>query len=284
MEFSKWTKEKRKLNNLDELKRDIIEQFKEYNVLNKEIIAMVSGGKDSSVAVALALDLGLKIKYLVHFTHKWSWEISKDEVKKLGERFNIEVKYIDITKELLKRIRGAKPSSICRICKNIMKDKAVDIAKKEGLIIMTGDSALEKVSGAIMNYLREKYGEVRYNKMELTPVPQKYNVLFFRPLIRLAYEDIINLLKYYNLNIKRVHEVGDKKFWREGCCLQYAKKLNEEVFDKLYLYNKIATEIARQYNFRASVKYPPIEILTIPNKEEYKEMIRKKLRELDESL
>ncbi|WP_048203548.1 phosphoadenosine phosphosulfate reductase domain-containing protein [Methanocaldococcus infernus] len=281
MEFSKWTKEKRKLNNLEELKRDILEQFKENNCLNKKIVAMVSGGKDSSTALALALDLGLEVKYLVHFTHRWSWDICKEEVMKLSDRFGIEVKFIDITEELLKRIKGAKPSSICRICKNIMKDKAVDIAKREDSIILTGDSALEKVSGAIMNYLRRKYGEVKYNKMELTKVPEKYNIFFFRPLIRLAYEDVLKLMKYYNLNIRRVHEVGDKKFWREGCCLQYAKKLDEETFNKLYLYNKIATEVAREHNFRASVKYPPLEIITVPNKEEYKELIMKRLRELE---
>ncbi len=42
MEFSEWTKNKRKLNNLDELKKDIIEQFKERNILNEKIVVMAS--------------------------------------------------------------------------------------------------------------------------------------------------------------------------------------------------------------------------------------------------
>ncbi|XRO75850.1 7-cyano-7-deazaguanine synthase [Methanocaldococcus sp. 28A] len=285
MEFSEWTKNKRKLNSLEELKIDIINQFKEKDVLNDGIVVMASGGKDSSTAIALAKDLGLNIKYIIHFYHRWSWDISKKMVEKLSKRFGIPVIFYDITEELLKRTKGAKGSRICRICKNIMKDKAVDIAKEKGIrIIMTGDSALEKISGAVMNYLREVYGEVIYNKMELTSVPQKYSkgkdkeILFFRPLIRLAFEDVLNLMNYYNLKIERAHEVGDKiGFWREGCCLQYADEnaqLNEKLFNELYRYNKIATEIARKYGFRASIKLPSKKIITEPKKEEYIRLIR----------
>ncbi len=294
MEFSEWTKNKRKLNNLDELKKDIIEQFKEKNVLNEKIVVMASGGKDSSTAIALAKDLNLKIDALIHFYHKWSWDVSKKMVEKISQRYNIPVIYYDITNELLKRIKGAKGSSICRICKNIMKDKAVDIAKERGIrIIMTGDSALEKVSGAVMNYLREVYGEVVYNKMELTPVPQKYSkgkdkeILFFRPLIRLAYEDVLNLMKYYNIEIEKAHEVGDKfGFWREGCCLQYADedvKLSEDLFNELYKYNKIVTDVAKKYNFRASIKLPSKKIIVVPKKEEYVRLVKNALRDLYEN-
>ena len=84
MEFSEWTKDKRKLNNLHELKRDIIKQFKEKDVLDEGIIVMASGGKDSSTAIALAKDLGLNIKYLIHFYHRWSWDVSKKMVEKLS--------------------------------------------------------------------------------------------------------------------------------------------------------------------------------------------------------
>ncbi len=282
MEFSEWTKEKRKLNSLEELKKDIIEQLNEIN--EKEAIAMVSGGKDSSLAVALSLDVGVKIKYLVHFYHKWSWNIAKKNVENLSKRFNIPVIYIDMTEELLKRIRGAYGSGICRICKNIMKDFTADIAKKEGIkLIITGDTALERVSGAIMNYLREKYGEVIYNKMEITPVPKKYKLLFFRPLIRVGYSDILKLLDYYNIKVEKAYEVGDRSFWREGCCLQYADEstpLSKELFDELYKYNKIVTSIAKKYGFRASIKLPSKTILTVPDDEKYKELIKNELKKL----
>ncbi|ACV24457.1 7-cyano-7-deazaguanine synthase [Methanocaldococcus fervens] len=294
MEFSEWTKSKRKLNNLDELKKDIIEQFKEKNVLDEGIVVMASGGKDSSTAIALAKDLNLKIEYLIHFYHRWSWDVSKKMVEKISEKFNIPVIFYDITDELLKRTKGAKGSSICRICKNIMKDKAVDIAKEKNIrIIMTGDSALEKVSGAVMNYLRDVYGEVKYNRMELTPVPQKYSknkdreILFFRPLIRLSFEDILKLMNYYNIKVEKAHEVGDKfGFWREGCCLQYADEditLSEKLFGDLYKYNKLVTEIAKKYGFRASIKLPSKRIMVVPKKEEYLELIKNALRDINES-
>ena len=293
MEFSEWTKKKRKLNNLEELKRDIIEQFKEKNALNEGIIVMASGGKDSSTAIALAKDLGLNVEYLIHFYHKWSWDISKKMVEKLSKRFDIPVIFYDITDDILKRTKGAKGGSICRICKNIMKDRTVDIAKEKGIrIIMTGDSALEKVSGAIMNYLRQVYGDVIYSKMELTPVPQKYSknkdkeILFFRPLIRLSFEDVLKLMDYYNIKVEKAHEVGDKiGFWREGCCLQYADEnaqLNEKLFNELYKYNKIATEIAKKHGFRASIKLPSKRIMVVPKKEEYMDLIKKVLRDVDE--
>ncbi|MEO2117325.1 MAG: hypothetical protein ABGW92_02815 [Methanocaldococcus sp.] len=293
MEFSEWTKSKRKLNNLEELKRDIIEQFKEKSALDEGIIVMASGGKDSSTAIALAKDLDLNIECLIHFYHRWSWDISKKMVEKLSKRFDIPVIFYDITDDLLKRTKGAKGGSVCRICKNIMKDKAVDVAKEKDIrIIMTGDSALEKISGAIMNYLRDVYGEVICNKMELTPVPQKYSkgkdkeILFFRPLIRLAFEDILKLMDYYNIKVEKAHEVGDKiGFWREGCCLQYADEdaqLNENLFNELYKYNKIATEIAKKYGFRASIKLPSKKIMVVPKKEEYINLIKNALRDVDE--
>ncbi|ENN95933.1 queuosine synthesis-like protein [Methanocaldococcus villosus KIN24-T80] len=289
MIFSRWTQEKRKLNSLDELKKDILEQFKENNLLDEEIIAMVSGGKDSSLSVALAKDLNLNISYILHFYHRWSWDVSRKMVEKIGKIYNIPVVYIDITNDLLKRTKRAKGSSICRICKNIMKCKTVDFAKEHGIkIIMTGDSSLDKIVGAVMNYLREKYGEVKFNKMELTKVPGRYGLFFFRPLIRLAYKDILRLLNYYNLNIERAYEVGDKKgFWREGCCLQYVDgniilENNEEIFNKLYKYNKLATKIAKEHGFRASITYPSKRILVEPNKEEYRDIIKKALRDLDD--
>ncbi|WP_204266639.1 hypothetical protein, partial [Escherichia coli] len=47
----------------------------------------------------------------------------------------------------------------------------------------------------------------------------------------------VKLMDYYNIEIERAHEVGDKiGFWREGCCLQYADEnalLNEKLFNEL---------------------------------------------------
>ena len=109
-------------------------------------------------------------------------------------------------------------------------------------------------------------------------------MMFFRPLIRLSHEDVLKLKEYYNIDIKRVHEVGDKiGFWREGCCLQYAdenSQLDENLFNELYKYNKIATEIAKRHGFRASIKLPSKKIMVVPKKEEYINLIKNALRDI----
>jgi len=282
MEFSEWTKEKRKLNNFEELRENILDNFKKQGLEDEKIVVMLSGGKDSATALALAKDLGLNVHLCVHFVHKWSWELAKNEAERIAKRFDVPILFYDITDELRRRMIGAKGSSICRICKNVMKDKVVDIARESNAgIIMTGDTALEKISGPIMDYLREKYGEVIYKKMELTPVPKKYKMMFFRPLIRLSHEDVLKLKEYYNIDIKRVHEVGDKiGFWREGCPMQYCDEdaiITEELLDELYELNKKVTDIAREHGFRASIRLPSKRIMVVPKKKEYIDMIKKAL-------
>ncbi|AXI24917.1 hypothetical protein CFE53_01585 [Methanofervidicoccus sp. A16] len=292
--FSEWTRSYRKLNDLNQLKEDIINNFQEWGVIDKKIVCMLSGGKDSATALALAKDLGLNISLAIHFTHRWSWQLSKEEAKRIADRFDVPIMFYDITKDLKKRTKGAKGRSICRICKNIMKSRTIKIAKEEGAeVIMTGDTSVEKISGPIMQYLKEKYGEVRFEKMELTPVPKKYNFLFFRPLIRCGYEDILKLVEYYNIDVRRVYEAGDRwGFWREGCPLQYCDNealITEELLDKLYIYNERITKVAREDGrFRASIRLPSKEIIVVPVKDDVddreKEEFIKKLGEILEKL
>jgi len=268
--FTEWTRNKRHLSDLKQLKRDILHNFQEHNALNKKIISMLSGGKDSSTALALAKDLGLNVVLAVHFVHKWSWSLSKEQARRIANEFEVPIVFCDITEDLKKRTNGAKGGSICRICKNIMKDKIIKLSKEKGVpIILTGDTALEKISGPIIQYLRKIYNEEKFEKMELTPVPKRYGTLFFRPLIRCGHEDVIKLKNYYGINIERIHEVGDKfGYWREGCSLQYcdySTKITEELLDKLYLYNKEITDLARRDGrFRASIKLPSKELLVAP--------------------
>ncbi|AEH07042.1 7-cyano-7-deazaguanine synthase [Methanothermococcus okinawensis] len=283
--FTQWTQIKRNLKDLNQLKKDIIKNFEENNLKDKKIVSMLSGGKDSSTALHIAKDLGLDVCLCVHFVHKWSWNLAKEQAKKIADKLDIPIIFYDITGDLKKRTKGAKGGSICRICKDIMKDKIIEIAKDEGAeIILTGDTALEKISGPIFQHLRETYGTEKFDKMELTPVPKRYNKMFFRPLIRCGYDDVIKLKNYYGLNIERIHEVGDKfGYWREGCPLQYCDydtTITEELLDNLYHYNKKITELARKYRFRASIKLPSKELMIVPNKKEYVNMVKKYLYDL----
>ncbi|HIP84455.1 MAG TPA: hypothetical protein EYH15_03095 [Methanothermococcus okinawensis] len=292
--FSQWTRNYRNLKDLKQLKEDIIRNFQEWGVIDEKIVCMLSGGKDSATALALAKDLGLNVSLAIHFTHKWSWPLSREEAERIAERFDVPIKFYDITKDLKRRTKGAKGRSICRICKDIMKVKAVQIGKRKGAkVIMTGDTSVEKISGPVMQYLKERYREVRFEKMELTPVPKKYNFLFFRPLIRCGYEDILKIMKYYRIEVRRVHEVGDRwGFWREGCPLQYCDNealITEELLDKLYIYNERITTVAREDGrFRASIRLPSKELIVIPVRddvgEKEKEEFIKKLGEILEKL
>jgi len=280
--FTDWTSQKRNLKDLNQLKKDIIKNFEENNLKDKKIVAMLSGGKDSSTALALAKDLNLNVCLCVHFVHKWSWDISKEQAQKIADKFKVPIMFYDITEDLKKRTKGAKGGSICRICKDIMKDNIMKIAERECAdIILTGDTALEKISGPILQYLREKYGDDKFDKMELVPVPKRYKKIFFRPLIRCSYWDVIRLKDYYGIEIKRIYEVGDKfGYWREGCPLQYCDydtTITEELLDDLYIYNKKITDLARKYGFRASIKLPSKELMVVPDKKEYRNIIEKEL-------
>jgi len=293
LDFRPWTQNNRNLKDLNQLKKEISSNFEEIGLKNEKIIVMLSGGKDSAVALAIAKDLGLNVHLCVHFVHDWSWDISTNEAKNLAERFNVPIIFPDITEELAKKTQGAKGKSICRICKTIMKAQMVNIAKiEDAKIIMTGETALEKIAGPVFEYIRENNPKVKrenehelYKKMELVKVPKRYKIHFFRPLIRVGHFDVFNLQKHYNIEIKRVSEAGNKiGYWREGCCLQYCSPevlLTTKLFDELYKINKKATEIARENGFRASVVLPEKEITVIPNKKEHLEKIEEILKELD---
>ncbi|HIP17235.1 MAG TPA: hypothetical protein EYG76_02890, partial [Methanothermococcus okinawensis] len=106
--FTEWTRNKRHLSDLKQLKRDILHNFQEHNALNKKIISMLSGGKDSSTALALAKDLGLNVVLAVHFVHKWSWSLSKEQARRIANEFEVPIVFCDITEDLKKRTNGAK--------------------------------------------------------------------------------------------------------------------------------------------------------------------------------
>lgn len=277
MIFSDWTEKNRELRDFGALK-DNIKKL----VNGRKIVAMLSGGSDSAVAISILDELDLDVLCCVHFCHDWSWDITKKQGKEIAKSLDIPIEFSYIGDELKKRVVGSKGKSICRICKDIMKLRCLDIAKKYNAdIIATGDTASEKVSGTIMQYLRENgYG---YDRMELTPVPKKISkegINFLRPLIRLRREDVEKLVKYYDLQIERVGEANKKQ--REGCPIQYCDpevRVTGELLDETFRANKIATEIAREYGFRASVFMPSGTILTIPSDYRYIKLIERALAE-----
>ncbi|MCS3922288.1 tRNA(Ile)-lysidine synthase TilS/MesJ [Methanococcus voltae PS] len=273
LKFTQWTIEKRNLHDLNELKSNIIKNLENSDLLDKKALLMLSGGKDSATALALCKELNINVELCIHYVHNWSWDISKNEAEKLAKKYEVPIIFPDITEKLSKKIRGAKGKSICRICKDIMKIRAVEYAHENGFdIIITGDTALEKISGPILDDLREKNPNSEdkefYHKMELSKIPRRYDTYFLRPLLRLSQNDVMAIHEHYNINVQRVHEVGDKiGHWREGCCLKYCdpeEKISTDLFNEVFELNKYLTEVARENNIRASVLLPSKDILVLP--------------------
>lgn len=277
MIFSEFTQNKRKLKDFHELKYNI-----KNHVKDKKIIMMLSGGNDSATAVSLLKDLDLNVELCVHFYHDWSWKLHKEEASKIAASLNIPIKFYYIGDEIIRRVINSKGKNVCRICKDIMKVECLKIAEENNIeVIATGDTATERISGPIMEYLN-KYN-LPFDNMELAPVPRKIageNVLFLRPLIRIRYEDVDKVSKYYNINMKRVGEANYK--FREGCPVQYINPdaiVTLKLLNDTYRVNKIATDIARIHGFKASVFAPSISIATLPQKEKYTNLIKDALEE-----
>ncbi|MBI5681156.1 MAG: phosphoadenosine phosphosulfate reductase family protein [Methanobacterium sp.] len=275
MIFSEFTQNKRKLKDFPELKHNI-KKF----VKDKKIIMMLSGGNDSATAVSLLKELDLNVELCVHFYHDWSWKLHKEEASKIAESLNIPLKFHYIGDEIKRRVINSKGKNVCRICKDIMKAECLKIAKENNIeVIATGDTATERISGPIMEYLN-KYG-LSFDNMELAPVPGRIageGVLFLRPLIRIRYEDVDKVSKYYDISMKRVGEANYKL--REGCPVQYINPdaiVTGKLLNDAYCVNKIATDIARSHGFKASVFAPSLSIATIPQKEEYMNLVKDEL-------
>lgn len=272
MIFSEFTRNRRKLNDFNTLKKNIKEL-----VNDKKIMMLLSGGKDSATALSILKELDLNVELCVHFYHDWSWDISKEEAKKIAESFNIPIKFYYIGDDLRRRTKNCWGRNICKICKEIMKKKYIEIAKEKNIeIIANGDTAVERISGPIMEYLTKN--NLNFNKMELTPVPEKagnHDLLFLRPLIRIRYGDVDRVARYYDINVKRAGEANFKL--REGCPVQYLNpdaKVNEELLHETYDVNKIVTGVARNHGFKASIFMPSLAVAILPEKDEHFNLIK----------
>lgn len=283
LEFSRWSLERRGLRNLSQLMRSI------ERARGRKAIAMVSGGEDSALALRLALDAGVDVLRAIHFYHRWSWDIPRMEARRISRELGVDLLEIDITEELLRRVLGSRGKP-CKICKKIMKQITVRIARElRAEIIITGESAMDRISGVVLQYIRER--GLGYDEMELTPVPKwigESGILVLRPLIRLTDEDASRLARKLGIVVRRVGEVGDrpKLGWREGCPLQYIEygvEVSEDLLDLAYEANREAVEAARELGIRASVLVPSLRVITIPEgfEEEIWRRVDRRIRELN---
>ncbi|RLI52977.1 MAG: hypothetical protein DRP09_16815 [Candidatus Thorarchaeota archaeon] len=253
------------------MKRRLSEELSKLK--NRRVLVMFSGGKDSALCLYLLKKHGAFVEAL-HFRHRWSWELSTNEAKKLARQLDANLLIEDYTEKLKARLENFRDGRPCKFCKPGMYIRALEYAKTNGFeFICIGDNASDTIVIRLAQHERlvgnHNLYFTRYLDSILEGIEISESVQIFRPLIYLTAGEVGKKLKDASIEVKRNHETGDKYFeyWREGCPIQYNEPgavLTEERMDRLYVYNVLATEIARQKGFRASVHLPSTKIVTVP--------------------
>jgi thiamine biosynthesis protein ThiI len=128
-----------------------------------KIVALLSGGIDSPVATALALQKGLEVIALhfrnYPFSDRKGEEKSKAIAEMLAKRFGKKIKFILVPHgETHKAIlQNCEARYSCVLCKRFMQRIAGKIAEQEGAqALLMGDSLGQVASQTLHNLLAEK--------------------------------------------------------------------------------------------------------------------------------
>lgn len=183
-----------------------------------KVLSLISGGIDSPVAAALALEQGTIVVFLHFQLYPYShWQVennTKEIVKALSKRFNRKLKLIlvpfgKIGEDLIK---GKQRKYQCILCRRMMLRAASEIGKRENAAaILTGESLGQVASQTLSNITAEQ------NAASLPVV---------RPLLGMDKLEIERLAKQfgtYNISIRP-----------GGCCrLSPAKPATKSSMEKI---------------------------------------------------
>ncbi|NPA85837.1 MAG: phosphoadenosine phosphosulfate reductase family protein [bacterium] len=244
---------------------EILEEIRKHKI--ERAVAAFSGGMDSAVAVYVCRELcGIEVKEAIFVDHYWIWDALREQVPAVAAQLGLRLYRLDITEQLRKRLLGAPGKNVCRICTRIKYEILAKKARELGYqYIITGHNGTDLLAFALLDYYKK--GLVR--SLEVAPFPpryaRRYGVVFVRPLIRLAKQDIERLAEAFRVPYIRVYEPGDKphKVHREGCTLQHIDNeaiITEDILEKVKLLNEQVNKIARQYKIPAAIKYPSLRI------------------------
>ncbi|MFA4645932.1 7-cyano-7-deazaguanine synthase [Pyrococcus kukulkanii] len=239
---------------LDDVVREIRKFGEKTRIIEKKIVVMFSGGKDSSLTLYILKEAGFKVSALTFF-HKWSWPEVLRWGMKFTKKLGVEHYLIDITDGLLKDAVGRK-GPICVHCKKVMLKNAKWFALNNGFsYIAKGDNANDKIVGTLLDQCP---GDIR-----LCEIP-KIGIPIFRPLIRYKASEVEKLTEEAGIKPYRMYEHGRRKQWREGCPLQYIdedKRITEKLMDLAFKVNYKVSKIARKHKVRVSVRVPSFEVM-----------------------
>ena len=197
--------------------------------INPNVIAMLSGGKDSIASVVMLKKAGVPVT-AIHFIHKWGSEIPTNEAKRICKQFDIPLIIYDFTKEFSETVIGYQAGRPCLICKKTMYSILLDYlsSQKYGWLCI-GDNANDRTTIARIkdyisnNKLNESLKFNTYWESEMGMVlPASISVV--RPLIDLSINEVESFLSQEGIKVKRINSTGDKYFeyHREGCPIQFA--------------------------------------------------------------
>jgi len=182
------------INIKDEI-NNILEDIKKISK-EKEIVVAFSGGLDSTVVSALAIQaLGReKVEAVTVSFGEYSYSKGLKNVRSISEALDLKLKIVQAKKE---QERVLKKGPACNKCTRIAKLGKVK-REAQGRLVLTGSNQSDTWG---------KRGLKLYDG-------------FYTPLLELNKEEIRKIADYFNIKIL---QIGENKF-REGCKLKHLLK------------------------------------------------------------
>jgi len=240
----------------------------ERRLLDRKILLLFSGGKDSSLSLLLLKRAGFNVSALTFF-HRWSWREPLHWAMDFAREVGVEHYLVDITDGLLREAAGRK-GPVCINCKKVMLWNAKWFAKNRGFdILAKGDNANDKIIGALLDQCG--------SDIRLCEIP-KIGLPILRPLIKYTADEVEEMAEEAGIRPYRMYEYGRRRQWREGCPLQYIDReetVTEGLMDLAHRVNYEVSRIARARKVRASVRVPSFEVMCWGCDDETLEKVKK---------